>query len=383
MLLTVDGPRSARELAELVKALMDSCAGGGRGDLDTVLTEVTRRHHIGVSHTQRGQVFRALAAILPAEAEQRAATSAEMVSTWVGARLPQDPDILYILLMAAWTDLCAQAEAEATREHEEREHEERDPVAEAIRQLTLSGRYYVVAHSGRGKPVLSQTVAGLGLAAGVLAELVLAGRIDLETRTHRLLRTPAGTEAPSPGSELSTEVETGRGDAAGAGAGPGPGAETESAAGRPLSRAAERALEQTPAQPAPLRDHLVDLAARAEDWVREELAESDLIGPEKHRMLREHVYYAPRERGLAKAIRTLVGEALHADPIPPLDALLAELAIATGLDAKQSGGWDRLSSMTRGDALAGSACGDAAEQLKLLIDLTAAEVDTVVTSPGI
>lgn len=349
VLLTVDGARTARELAALVKALMDWSADGGRGDLDTALTQVARRCHIAVPDVQREQIFAALAALPPAE------------DGLGGAHLRQAQKPLYTLLAAAWVDLCAQADAEATREHGEHDPAPRDPVAAGIRRLTLSGRYYAVAHNGRGKPLLSRPVIGLGLAAGAIAELVIAGRVGLETRTHRLVRLPA--EGPEGG------AGTFDGD--------------DEAATRPApSRAAERVLDETPAQPTPLRDHLVNLSTRIEEWVCAELAESGLVAPEKHGMLRERVYYAPCERGLATAIRTLLGGALHTDPIALTDAVLAELVIATGLDARHSGAWDRLATMTRGDALAEARRPKAAAQLKLLVDLTAAEVDTVVTSPG-
>lgn len=355
MLLTVNGPRSTRELAELVKALMDWCAEGGYVDLDEILTQVGKRFHITVSDEQRFQVFAALADALPADTGEGRDPVFD-VRSWVATRLPYEPHVLYALLMNSWMDLCAQAEAEATRENEERERSERDPIAEAIRRLTLTGRYYMVAHNGRGKPLLSEAVTGLGLAAGAVAELIIAGRIGLDTRTHQF--TPP-SRSPQPGS-----------------------AQAETAAPPKPSRAAEDAFEELRSRTAPLRDQLTLLAAGIEEHVRAELLEAGLINPETRGMLRERVYYAPVQRGLAKAIRALVGGALYSDPIAPADAALAELAIATGLDAKQSGGWDRLGSMNRGDALAKTRRAETAAQLKLLVDLTAAEVDAVVISPG-
>jgi hypothetical protein len=357
MLLTVNGPRSTRELAELVKALMDWCAAGGYGDLDEVLVQVAKRFHITVSLQQRDQVFAAVAAALPAGIGVIGDPVAD-VHAWVGARLPQEPHVLYALLMTSWMDLCAQAEAEATRENEERERAQRDPIAEAIRRLTLTGRYYVVAHSSRGKPLLSEAVIGLGLAAGALAELMIAGWIGVEVRTHQLVQAPP-PESPAPGS-----------------------AEAQPTAPPTPSRAAEGVMEGLRFQAAPLRDQLMILAGGIEERVRAELHDAQIISPETRGMLRERVYYAPVQRGLAKAIRALVGAALYSDPIAPADAVLAELAIATGLDAKQAGGWDRLGSMNRGDALAKTRRAETAAQLKLLVDLTAAEVDAVVTSPG-
>jgi len=357
MLLTVNGARSTRELAELVKALMDWCTQGGYGDLDEVLDQVAKRFHITVSDQQRLQVFLALADALPADSGHGQDPISD-VNTWIATRLPYEPHVLYALLMTSWMDLCAQAEAEATRENEERERTERDPIAEAIRQLTLTGRYYVVAHSGRGKPMLSEAVIGLGLASAAIAELVIAGRIAIEIRTHRFME-PAPPDHPTSG-------------------------ETETEATPPArpSRAAESVLEDLRIAAAPLRDQLMGLAAGVEERVRAELHEAGIINPETRGMLRERVYYAPVQRGLAKAIRALVGGALYSDPIAPADAVLAELAIATGLDAKQSGGWDRLGSMNRGDALAKTRRAETAAQLKLLVDLTAAEVDAVVISPG-
>lgn len=357
MLLTVNGPRSNRELAELVKALMDWCTEGGYGDLDEVLAQVARRFHITVSDQQRYQVYAALGDALPAGTGHTQDPIAD-VSAWVAARLPYEPHVLYGLLMTSWMDLCAQAEAEATRENEARERGERDPIAEAIRQLTLTGRYYVVAHSGRGKPVLSEAVIGLGLAASAIAELIIAGWIAVEIRTHRFV--PPEPNSPIPGA---------------------PDGDANAAPAKP-SRAAESVLEDLRARAIPLRDQLAIVAASVEEHVRAELHEAGIINPESRGMLRERVYYAPVQRGLAKAIRALVGGALYSDPIAPADAVLAELAIATGLDAKQSGGWDRLGSMNRGDALAKTRRADTAAQLKLLVDLTAAEVDAVVISPG-
>ncbi|MBR7838968.1 GPP34 family phosphoprotein [Actinospica durhamensis] len=356
MLLTVNGPRTTRELAELIKALMDWSAESAYGDLDDVLTQVAKRFHITVSDQQRDQVYAAVADALPADTGDGEDPTAD-VTAWVAARLPYEPQVLSALLMNSWMDLCSQAEAEATRANEERERAERDPIAEAIRHLTLTGRYYVVAHNGRGKPLLSEAVIGLGLAAGAVAELIIAGRIGVEIRTHQLVD---GSLPENPPGTPDTEAS------------PPPAP----------SQAAEGALEDLRKQTVPLRDQLSVVAAGIEERVRAELLESGLITPETRGMLRERVYYAPVPRGLAKAIRALVGGALYSDPIPSADAVLAELAIATGLDAKQTGGWDRLSSMNRGDALAKTRRAETAAQLKLLVDLTAAEVDAVVISPG-
>jgi hypothetical protein len=201
-------------------------------------------------------------------------------------------------------------------------------------------------------------VIGLGLAASAIAELIIAGWIAVEIRTHRFV--PPEPNSPIPGA---------------------PDGDANAAPAKP-SRAAESVLEDLRARAIPLRDQLAIVAASVEEHVRAELHEAGIINPESRGMLRERVYYAPVQRGLAKAIRALVGGALYSDPIAPADAVLAELAIATGLDAKQSGGWDRLGSMNRGDALAKTRRADTAAQLKLLVDLTAAEVDAVVISPG-
>lgn len=356
MLLTVHGARSTRELAELVKALMDWCSDGGQGDLDQVILQVAEQMHITVSTQQRDQVYAALAYALPAETGAGADPVID-VNTWIGARLRQEPHVLYALLMTGWMDLCAQAEAEATRENEERQRAERDPIAEAIRNLTLVGQYYVVAHSGRGKPLLSEVVIGLGLSAAAVAELVIGARLGLDTRTHRFVPNPPLDALPgTPEAEVSAPSAP--------------------------SQAAEDILERLLTGTTPLRDQLVLVGAGMEERVRAGLLEAGIIQPETRGMLRERVYYAPVHRGLAKAVRALVGGALYSDPIDPAAAALAELAIATGLDAKQSGGWDRLGSMNRGDALAKTRRAETAAQLKLLVDLTAAEVDAVVTSPG-
>ncbi len=357
MLLTVNGPRTNRELAELVKALMDWCTEGAYGNLDDVLAEVAKRFHITIPDAQREQVYAALADALPADTGDGEDPVLD-VSRWIAARLPHESRVLYTLLMTSWMDLCSQAEAEATRQNEERERADRDPIAEAIRHLTLSGRYYVVAHNGRGKPLLSEAVIGLGLAAGVIAELLIAGRLGLEIRSHRLVDSPPAENPPSGAPD------------------------TEPLAPPAPSRSAEGVIEDLLKQTAPLRDQLQILAGSIEERVRAELLESGIITPESRGMLRERVYYAPVQRGLAKAIRALVGGALYSDPIAPSDAVLAELAIATGLDAKQAAGWDRLGSMNRGDALTKTRRAETAAQLRLLIDLTAAEVDAVVISPG-
>ena len=362
MLLTVNGARATRELAELVKAMMDWCAGHDflDGDVDEVLSQVAVRFHLTIPDTQRAQVYSALAQASPADAGT-GRDPVTQVAAFVAGRLPNEPQVLYTLLMAAWMDLCAQAEAEATRENEERERGELDPLAAALGRLTLTGRYYVVSHSGRGKPLLSEAVIGLGLAAGAVAELVIAGQVAVETHTHRL--TPGKPVEPA-----APAVAPGANETA---APPIPG------------RVARSLLEDLLEHPAPLRDQLVALAADIEQQVRAELLESGLISPQTHGMLRGRVYYAPTSQGLPKAIRTLVGAALYANPITPAEAVLAELAIATGLDAKGAGDWGRLGSMNRGDAVSRTGAAETVPQLKLLIDLTAAEVDAVVTSPGL
>ena len=365
MLLTVGGLRTSRELAELVKALLDACLDGGFQELDPAFELVERRRNIVVPEDQRRQVYEEITAELGPEApddEDPAASVAE----WLAEHRMREPDALGRLLQAAWTELHARAEAELLRETEERKRGPRpDPIVETIRGLPLTGRYFVVAHNSKGKPSLSDVVIGLGLAAAIAAELVLTGRASLEIRSHLF------TPPPAPDADA-------------------PEAQEDSSTGALLSRTAAAAGEAlSEAEPAPIRRWLADQAATAGVRVRTELADAAVVHAVTRGMVRERVYHAPANRGLAPAVRDVVVGSLGGDgPVDPVHAVLAELAIATGLDAAQGSAWNRLASMTRGDVLARSRPDPAnrpgrTAQLKLLVDLTAAEVDAVVTSPGL
>ena len=366
MLLTVGGLRTSRELAELVKALLDACLDGGFRELDPAFELVERRRNIVVPEDQRRQVYEEIAAELGPEVPDDEDPAAA-VPEWLAEHRMREPDALGRLLQAAWTELHARAEAELLRETEERKRGPRpDPIVETIRALPLTGRYFVVAHNSKGKPSLSDVVIGLGLAAAIAAELVLAGLASLEIRSHLL------TPAPAPDADEPPE------------------APEDSSTGALLSRTAAAAGEALgEAEPAPIRRWLADQAATAGVRVRTELADAAVVHAVTRGMVRERVYHAPANRGLAPAVRDVVVGSLGGDgPVDPVNAVLAELAIATGLDAAQGSAWSRLASMTRGDALARSRPDpagppDRTAQLKLLVDLTAAEVDAVVTSPGL
>ena len=271
------------------------------------------------------------------------------------------------ILQAAWTELHARAEAELLRETEERKRGPRpDPIAETIRALPLTGRYFVVAHNSKGKPSLSDAVIGLGLAAAIAAELVLAGRASLEIRSQLLTPIPApdadaapeSPEAPTTGALLSR---------------------TAAAAGEALGEA----------EPLPIRRWLADQAATAGVRVRTELADAAVVHAVTRGMVRERVYHAPAQRGLARP-SAIWSSARWVATVRSTRCTRSSPSwlIATGLDAAQGSAWNRLAALTRGDVLARSRPEPAGRagrkaQLKLLVDLTAAEVDAVVTSPGL
>lgn len=106
MLLTVVGERNARELAELVKALLDRCQQFAYGDLADLTNAVAAGKGIAVPSGQLDQVLDAIVAASPI-GHGSPRNRGEVIEQTTGnhARLSE-------LLESAWMHLAAEASAQ-------------------------------------------------------------------------------------------------------------------------------------------------------------------------------------------------------------------------------------------------------------------------------
>jgi hypothetical protein len=166
MLVTVVGARSTKELRDLVKALVDRCQLYAYTDLAAVVKAVAAQHGITVPGEQVDQVLYAMAAAQPA-------VSGPSPARRLIAETTNNPVRLAEMLESAWMWLAAESSAELEAADHARAFETR------YQRLTLPGWCFLLMHDvDSGRPILPDRAISATVAAGVLAELILAGRID-------------------------------------------------------------------------------------------------------------------------------------------------------------------------------------------------------------
>jgi hypothetical protein len=159
----------------------------------------------------------------------------------------------------------------------------------------LADEFFLLAHDDvTGRPRLHPRVTGLGLAAALLAELVLYGLVEIR----------AGVVLPYSDAPIRD----------------------------PLLRAVrDQVLTERPARP--VHDWLLGLAGTTADGVTRRLADAGILAASRSRGLRRTVRWQPVDMSVAAwpaarlRLRLVQGE-----PMSLTDLVLAGLALACGLD---------------------------------------------------
>ena len=161
--------------------------------------------------------------------------------------------------------------------------------------MPLADEFFLLAHNSTGKPRLSPSSLGLGLAAGLLAELILERRIALADGE---LRVVDGTP--------------------------------------PTDALAHAVIDQITAEPSshPVRAWLDYLAKDARERVGQRLQQVGLVRREtSRRPWGRSVRYEPTDVNRTDANWARLSTVLRrGEPMHPLDILLCGLALVSGLD---------------------------------------------------
>jgi hypothetical protein len=373
MLVTVVGARSTKELRDLVKALLDRCQVFAYADLAAVVKAVEGQHCIAVAGTQVDQVLYAMAAAHPTVDGPFP----------VGSRLVREttdnPVRLADMLESAWVWLAAESSAELEAADLARAFESR------YQRLTLPGWCCLLLHDANtGRPLLPERVIGAVLAAGVVSELLLAGRVHVDegdlwlraytaaeysladTVAQQIERVPKGAN----GNHLQLQAR----------ALPPPRARLPE-----LSATAACALSEIRSVPRAMRldDWFRHLTPTAPELVRGELAKAEVIRAQRgKRVLREHAWYPPIDPMEVSLLRGSIIRPLASSEAAPRSAaiaLLMELARACGLTRARAEDWSTVNSLPRRAGLANVPNHRAFSRL---LDLVEEAVDAAVTSPS-
>jgi hypothetical protein len=372
MLVTVAGPRSTKELRDLVKALLDRCQLYAYPDLSSAVKAVSAKHGIDVPPVQVEQVLSAMAAAQPAAGPVPSPEQVFSETTDCPVRLAE-------LLECAWMQLAAEASAELEALDQARAFETR------YQRLTLPGWCCLLLHDAvSGRPILPERVIGAVLAACIVAELLLAWRVDADEEGRRLRayaeadyleaervtwlisRMPEGSVDP----EMLRRADT----------------LSPSRARLPeLSAAAAGVLSEIERSGAPARlDHwFQQLSPVAADLVRGELAKAEVIKPRRGKwMMSERATYLPTDPMQVALLRgSVIGPLASKGSLPrsAAAAVLMEIVRACGLTRARAEDWFTVNTLPKRAGLAGVPHRRAFARL---LDLVEEAADAAVCSPA-
>lgn len=373
MLVTVVGARSAKELRDLVKVLLDRCQVYAYADLAAVVKAVAAQQGIAVPGGQVDQVLYAMAAAQPATDGPAPARN------WVIQETTNNPVRLADMLESAWMQLAAESSAELEAADLARAFETR------YQRLTLPGWCCLLLHDANtGRPLLPERVIGAVLAAGILSELLLAGRVNVDEESLRLR---SYTDADYRGAEIVAQLIARL---------PKDADDTylqrQSRALPPprsrlpeLSAAAASVLTEikSASRAATLDGWFRHLTAYAADLMRGELAKAEVISAQRgKRLLRERTCYPPTDPVQVNLLRrSMIGPLAFGESAPrsAATALLMELARACGLTRARAEDWFTVNSLPR---RAGLTAVPHRHAFSRLLDLVEEAADAAVYSPN-
>jgi hypothetical protein len=313
--------------------LLDRCQQFSYSGLDDLVSAVAASQGIGVPDWQRDQVLDAIVAASPiSHSSPRNRSEATKQTTGSHARLSE-------LLESAWMHLAAEASAQIEAADAELAFETR------YQRLTLPGWCFLLLHDAvTGRPILPERSIGAVVAAAVLAELILAGRLDVdEPDLHLRAYTDAEFREAERVVNLISRLPEGADD----------GILRRRASWLPpvrnrlpeISVAATRVLTQfrTTSRAMRLDAWFRRLLPESAGAVRDELAESGVVRAQRvRRGLRERTFYPPTDSFEVTLLRGSIIGPLTRSGSPPQAAPLAlalELARSSGLTRARPDDW--------------------------------------------
>jgi hypothetical protein len=375
MLLTVAGTRNPHELADLVKAVLDRCSYADYRNLAAAVEAAALHKHVVVPREQLVQMLKAMAVAQPVT-DGIVPTASEVIE-----ETTDNPERLAELLELAWMHLAA----EASRIADVGVGQRAAGVAFETRyeRLTLPGWCHLLLHdAASGRPLVPQRVIDAVLAAGILAELTVAGRVCVEgpglkvrpftereyRRAADIARMIAALPVGADPSELRIEARS---------LPPAPGSEPE------VSETSAAVLTEVKnIRLMRLDGWFQRLVPNAAEMVRSELTKAEVIAPRQvKRMLRERTYYPPTDPVEVNLLRgSIIGPLASNGTLPEAapTALLMELARASGVTRVRADDWFGVNALPK---QAGLSVMPHVRACTRLLDLVEEAADAAVYSP--
>lgn len=342
------GRLATHQLARFLKAMSDHAyAHPEIGGVRELLEAVAREWDVQLSDEHVRQVCGAVSLVVPTSVAHPVASGSELDQAIPFTSLDRGPDTLSKVIFRAWQNVIAAAKQEPAELvlMETGGLLVPDPRDKDLDRLSIADLLFLVAHDKLdGRALLAPSVLGCGVAAALLAELLLRELISVDLGSHVVQATV----------EPSTMV-----------------------AGVPAT--VRQALEEIQdGQPAALGRWLTVLSARGHLAVRRHLVETGVVAREERGRLQKKTYFVPTGE-VVDSIFRVVTRPLHVGRMPTAPcSVLIELAKATRLTVARHGEWLHVHSIAPGATLAGV---PGRVQLELLLALTRAEVTDLLTRP--
>ena len=336
------------QLARLMKTMADYAYAYPRiAELDALLSAVSLEQALFLTDEQRGQVFGAVSMVLPVVSVRATKPGEAMEPAVVVTGLGQSREPLSALLWNAWNVVHAAAKQEPAEMvlMETGGLLVPDPRDKDLDGLSVAELLFLVAHDQvDGRALLAGPVLAHGVAAGLLAELILRELITVDLATH-LVRAEGELAHTVPGIAV------------------------------PVRRALS---EIQSGEPVALSEWLTALSSSGSTSVRVALLEACVVVREVRGRFSKKTCYRPTGEVIDSILRVATRPlAVGRDPTPPC-AVLIELARATRLTVARYGEWIHVHGADPVNAFMGIR---GREQLDLLLALTRAEVTEQLTRP--
>ena len=336
------------QLARLLKVMSDyAYAHPEATTLEKLLEAVAQEQALTLTREHRGQIYGAASMVTLGPDARVSSVGEALEPAFVITALDQNRDPLSALLWNAWNVVLAAAKQEPAELvlMETGGLLVPDPRNKDLDGLSIAELLFLVAHDKLdGRALLAAPVLACGVAAGILAELLLRELITVDPSTH-LVRAEG---------ELARTV---------------PG----------IAEPVRRALSEIQdGEPAALGAWLTALSTIGLTAVRRQLLESGVVVREVRGRFGRKTYYRAVGEVVDSIFRVATRPlAVGRDPTPPC-AVLIELAKATRLTAARYGEWIHVHGTDPAMAFAGAS---GSGQLELLLALTRAEVTDQLTRP--
>lgn len=336
------------QLGRLLKTMSDHAyAHPEIGGVKALLDAVARKWDVELSEEHVGQVYGALSLVVPTGVIYSVESSSELDWAISITSLDHGPDTLSKAVFRAWRNVAAAAKQEPAELvlMETGGLLVPDPRDKDLDGLSIAELMFLVTHDKLdGRALLAQPVLGCGVAAALLAELVLRELICIDLTSH-VVQARAEPSATVAG----------------------------------ISAPVRQALEEIQdGEPAMLGRWLTALSTNGHLAVRRHLVKTGVVVREERGRWQKKTYFVPVGEVIDSIFR-VVTRPLHVRRMPTAPCgVLVELAKVTGLTVARYGEWFYVHNIAPGATLAGV---PGREQLDLLLAMTKAEVTDLLTRP--